>query len=62
MIKLDKFKIGRHINLPFNETGIIKSHVGNKCWVKITVSNGFNVVDDVVDFLDEEIDKLNKIY
>lgn len=63
-IKSDKLRNGAEVKLPFGEVGIIDRFQelmwGSRYWVKITESNGFNEVGEVVDFFEKDLINLNK--
>ena len=59
-----KYFNGDKVKLPFDETGIVERYEerlwGSKYWVKVSVSNGFNKVDEIVDIFEKHLELENK--
>jgi hypothetical protein len=62
-IKHEKFKPRDKVNLPFNEEGEVVEYLdllwGSRYNVRITKSNGFNDVGEVVDFFEKDLELIN---
>jgi len=59
-----RFEAGDEVKLPFNEKGEIVNYIdlpwSSRYNVKITESNGFNEVGEIVDFFDKNLELIKK--
>jgi len=64
MMDGQRFKAGDEVKLPFKEKGEIVEYIdllwGSRYNVRITESNGFNEVGEIVDFFDKDLELIKK--